>query len=127
MLIPQPFHILLQLVCRNPAHFITACARNRAGGQMQLQLCGSLLWHPSPYSLKEIAHLIKHQIVWVAFLDRIVFPQLAGVSWFSRFTASASSQRLFCLNFLVLGLLLFGQIAVFLIRSVMRLGNLLPK
>ena len=41
MLIPQPFHILLQLVCRNPAHFNAACARNRAGGQMQLQLCGS--------------------------------------------------------------------------------------
>ena len=40
MLIPQPFHILLQLVCRNPAHFYAACSRNWAGGQMQLQLCG---------------------------------------------------------------------------------------
>ena len=61
----------------------------------------------------------------MAFLDRIVFPAGRGELVFC-FYGIRFSQRLFCLNFLVLGLLLFGQIAVFFDKVGNAFRNLLP-
>ena len=61
----------------------------------------------------------------MAFLDRVVFP--AGLSRLVLcFDGVCFRQRLFCLNFLVLGLLLRGQIAVFFDKVGNTLGDLLP-
>ena len=61
----------------------------------------------------------------MAFLDCVVFPAGRGGLIFF-FYGIRFSQRLFCLNFLVLGLLLYGQIAVFFDKIGDALRDLLP-
>ena len=68
MLGPELFQVLLQPVCREPAHFHTATAGNSAGCEMEVQL-RSGGFGILAVQLKEIAHLIQHKTVRIIFLD----------------------------------------------------------
>jgi len=111
VLIAQLLHNLLQPVCGKTAHFHTATSRNSAGSQVQLQ------FHSGGFGVlaiqfKEIAHLIQNQIVRVTFLNAVIFPHC-------RFRLLSMDsvcfcQRLFRLDFVILRLFLFSEIAAFL-------------
>ena len=123
MLIPQLFHNLLQPVCRKAAHFHTATAGNRAGREIEVQFRSSS-FGIFTVQLKEIVHLIQDHIIRVALLDAVVFPdsrvRLLGLQGiFFR-------QGFFCLDFVVLCLFLFGEIASLLDQASNPLGNFLP-
>ena len=108
MLIPQLFHNLLQPVCRKAAHFHTTTTGNGAGCEVEAQLrSGS--FGILAVQLKEIAHLIQNQVIRVTLLDPVVFPHsrvrllsLHGIFF---------GQCFFRLDFVILRLFLFGEIA----------------
>ena len=123
MLITQLFHHLLQLICRKPAHFHTATARNRTGSEIDVQF-RSGFFGILTVQLKEIAHLIQNHIIRVAHLDTVIFPhgriRLLGLD------GIFFGQFLFSLDFVILRLFLFGKIAAFLNKRGNALGNLFP-
>ena len=73
MLGPELFQVLLQPVCRKPAHFHTATDRDSTGDQLQPQLRRGF-FGVLAINLEEIAHLIQDHIIWVSLLDTVVFP-----------------------------------------------------
>ena len=73
MLGPELFQVLLQPVCRKPAHFHTATDRESTGDQLQPQLRRGF-FGVLAINLEEIAHLIQDHIIWVSLLDTVVFP-----------------------------------------------------
>ena len=73
MLGPELFQVLLQPVCREPAHFHTATARDSTGDQLQPQLRRGF-FGVLAINLEEIAHLIQDHIIRVSLLDTVVFP-----------------------------------------------------
>lgn len=104
---PELFQVLIQPVCRKPAHLHAPTPRDGAGDQLQSQLrrgfSGILA-----IQLKEVAHLIQDQIIRVAFLDAVVFPHsrvrlrgLRGIFF---------GLDLFRLDSVILRLLLLSQI-----------------
>ena len=123
MLCAELFQVLLQLICREATHFHTTAIRDSAGDQLQLQLWRSFLGVLT-INLKEITHLIQDHIIRVALLDAVVVPH-SRVRLLS-FHGIRFGPGLFRLDFIVLRLLLFGEIASLLIRSVIRLGDFLP-
>ena len=73
MFVTQLLHNLFQLICRDAAHIHPAAARNRAAVNL----------NPQPSSggagifavqLEKVAHLVQNQVIRVAFLDAVVFP-----------------------------------------------------
>lgn len=73
MLGPELFQVLLQPVCREPAHFHTATDRDSTGDQLQPQLRRGF-FGVLAINLEEIAHLIQDHIIRVSLLDTVVFP-----------------------------------------------------
>lgn len=73
MLVPQLFHGLFQLVCRESAHFHPTTARNGTAEKVQVQLCSGSAGIFA-VQLEEVSHLVKDQIIRVAFLDAVVVP-----------------------------------------------------
>ena len=73
MLGPELFQVLLQPVCREPAHFHTATDRDSTGDQLQSQLRRGF-FGVLAINLEEIAHLIQDHIIRVSLLDAVVFP-----------------------------------------------------
>ena len=120
---PELFQVLIQPVCRKPAHFHTATDRDSTGDQLQPQLrrgfSGILA-----IQLKEVAHLIQDQIIRVAFLDAVVFPysgvRLRGL-WGIFF-----SLDLFRLDSVILCLLLLSQIKALPDQSGDSSGDFFP-
>ncbi|CAN3986315.1 Beta-methylgalactoside transporter inner membrane component, partial [Dysosmobacter welbionis] len=108
MLIPQMFYNLLQPVCRKAAHFHTATAGDSAGREMEVQLrSGS--FGIFTIQFKEIAHLIENYVIRVTLLDPVVFPYLRGR--LLGLQGIFFGQRFFCLDFVILRLFLFSEIA----------------
>ena len=70
---PELFQIVLQPVCREPAHFHAATARDSTGDQLQPQFRRGF-FGVLAINLKKITHLIQDHIVRVALLDAVVFP-----------------------------------------------------
>ena len=73
---------------------------------------------------KEIAHLIENYVIRVTLLDPVVFPYLRGR--LLGLQGIFHHQGLFCLDFVVLRLFLFGEIAAFLDKRGNALSNLFP-
>jgi len=123
MLIPQLFHNLLQPVCRKAAHFHTATAGDSAGREIEVQFRSSS-FGVLTVQLKKIPHLVEDYIIRVALLDAVVFPhsrvRLLGLQGiFFR-------QGLFCLDFVILRLFLFCEIASLLDQVGNPFGDFLP-
>ena len=73
VLIPQLLHNLLQTTYREPAHFHTATGGNGAGYKLESQLRCSHLGILA-VNFKEVPHLIQNNVIRVASLDTVVWP-----------------------------------------------------
>ena len=87
MLGPELFQVLLQPVCREPAHFHTATAGDSAGREMEVQLrSGS--FGIFTIQFKEIAHLIQQKatrIVCFGFKVRLIELRQSSILWLFSF------------------------------------------